>query len=309
MNLLVTGAWQGFSDCKEGLEQAGHEIVFMQWEKDELPCEPEWVEGIIGNGIFLSHPIEQFTNLKYIQLTSAGFDRVPMDYVKEHDIEIHNARGVYSIPMAEFAVSGVLQLYKKSAEFAKSQQVHEWRKLRDVQELNGRIVYIVGCGSVGTECAKRFQAFGCRVIGFDVVVSDKPYFERINQIAELENKIPDADVVVLTVPLTKDTKNLMNRDKMLRLKKRAILVNIARGGVLDYQAFCDLKLGTGSKDEQRFDIRGVFDVFESEPLSSDSPLWDLDGVIITPHNSFVGDNDRRLDGIITGNLEKINVIL
>lgn len=68
---------------------------------------------------FLSHPIEQFTSLYYIQLTSVGFDRVPMDYVKTHNIQIHNARGVYSIPMAEFAICGVLELYKQSCFFMK----------------------------------------------------------------------------------------------------------------------------------------------------------------------------------------------
>lgn len=126
MNLLVTGAF----DCTEKelnmLRELGHNVVFMQQEKAPLPCDAAWVEGIIGNGIFLSHPIEQFTSLKYIQLTSAGFDRVPMDYVKEHGIEIHNARGVYSIPMAEFALCGVLQLYKQSEYFLKNQKVHKW---------------------------------------------------------------------------------------------------------------------------------------------------------------------------------------
>ena len=113
MNLLITGAWTGAKDYIEQIENEGHAVVFLQYEKDDLPCAYEWVEGVICNGLFLTHSIEKFVNLKYIQLTSAGFDRVPMEYVAEHNIEIHNARGVYSIPMAEFAVAGVLQLYKK----------------------------------------------------------------------------------------------------------------------------------------------------------------------------------------------------
>lgn len=83
------------------MEQTGHNVCFLQFEKDELPCDYEWVEGVVCNGLFLSHPIKKFSNLKYIQLTSAGFDRVPMDYVKEHGIKINNARGVYSIPMED----------------------------------------------------------------------------------------------------------------------------------------------------------------------------------------------------------------
>ena len=101
MKILVTGAWQCTDSQLDELKGLGNEIVFMQNEKDELPVSPTEIEGVICNGLLLYHSIEQFTNLRYIQLTSAGFDRVPMDYVQSHNIEIHNAKGVYSIPMAE----------------------------------------------------------------------------------------------------------------------------------------------------------------------------------------------------------------
>ena len=109
MNLLITGAWQDARAQIPALEKMGHSVKFLQYEKDALPCGYDWAEGIVCNGLFLHHPIEKFENLTYIQLTSAGFDRVPMDYVREKGIEIHNARGVYSVPMAEFALAGVLQ--------------------------------------------------------------------------------------------------------------------------------------------------------------------------------------------------------
>lgn len=179
MNLLVTGAFSWTEDELNKLKQLGHEVIFMQQEKDKLPCSPEWVEGIVGNGIFLSHPIEQFTSLYYIQLTSVGFDRVPMDYVKTHNIQIHNARGVYSIPMAEFAICGVLELYKQSCFFMKNQEEHKWEKHRGLMELSGKTVCIVGCGSVGTECAKKFKAFGCKVIGIDRFPYVSEYFEEM----------------------------------------------------------------------------------------------------------------------------------
>ena len=121
MNLLVTGAWRQAADYIEILKER-HSVAFLQWETESLPCAYEWVEGIIGNGIFLSHPIERFQNLRFIQLTSVGYDRVPMDYVREHGVEIHNAKGVYSIPMAEFAIAGVLQLYKQSKFFIENQK-------------------------------------------------------------------------------------------------------------------------------------------------------------------------------------------
>ena len=107
MKLLITGAWRQAKDYIKIIEQMGHQVIFLQYEKDELPCVPEWIEGVICNGLFLEHSIEQFTNLKYIQLTSAGFDRVPMDYIKEHGIQIRNARGYtvfqwQSLPFVEF---------------------------------------------------------------------------------------------------------------------------------------------------------------------------------------------------------------
>ena len=94
MNLLVTGAWQGAKDGIEQLKMLGHQVQFLQFEKDELPCSYEWVEGVICNGLFLSHPIERFTHLKYIQLIQApDLTELILQYVKRHNIEIHNARG------------------------------------------------------------------------------------------------------------------------------------------------------------------------------------------------------------------------
>lgn len=122
MSLLIAGAWHPAKEHFLELENLGHRIVFLQNESDVLPCAPEWVEGIVCNALFLFHEIGQFVNLQYIQLTSAGFDRVPMSYVQPHHIEIHNAHGVYSIPMAESALCGVLQLYRHSRFFAENQK-------------------------------------------------------------------------------------------------------------------------------------------------------------------------------------------
>ena len=139
----------------EKIEADGHKVHFFQFEKDELSMFwTKWVEGVICNGLFLTHDIRKFINLRYIQLTSAGFDRVPMDYVKGDNIVINNARGVYSIPMAEFALFGVLELYKKGRKFFENQKQHIWEKQRNLYELFGKKVCIVGCGSVGTVMCK-----------------------------------------------------------------------------------------------------------------------------------------------------------
>ena len=189
MNLLVTGAWSDGKNCIAELEAMGHTVIFMQYEKDELPCSYEWVEGVICNGLFLTHPIEKFTNLRYIQLTSAGFDRVDVDYIKSHGIEIHNARGVYSIPMAEFALCGVLQLYKQAAFFRENQRNHLWEKHRGLLELAGKKVLIVGCGSVGNECAKRFKAFDCTITGVDLYPREDSLYSEIMPLDQFDEAL------------------------------------------------------------------------------------------------------------------------
>ena len=297
MNLLITGAWQEAKKYIETIEQMGHQVQFLQFEKDERPCEYEWVEGIIGNGIFLSHPIEKFINLKYIQLTSAGFDRVPMDYVKKHKIVINNARGVYSTPMAEYTVSGVLQLYKQSRFFMENQKIHKWEKKRDLKELGGQNVCILGCGSVGSECAKRFEAFGCVVAGVDIVVREIEHFTKVYHLSEVKEVLSKSDIVIITLPLTDETYHMFDEEMFSSLKPGAVLVNIARGALINTDAMVnalETKLGGA-----------ILDVFEEEPLKEDSPLWDMENVIITPHNSFVGDgNNRRMSNVIMKNLEK-----
>lgn len=298
MNLLITGAWQEAEKSINTIENMGHKVVFMQYEKDELPCDYEWVEGVICNGLFLSHPIEKFVNLKYIQLTSAGYDRVPMEYVNRHNITINNARGVYSIPMAEYAIAGVLRLYKNMDSFAENQKVALWNKERNLLELFGKTVCIVGCGNVGTECAKRFKVFGCDVVGVDIVTREDENYSKIKLIDNIDEVLVNSDVVVLTLPLTERTFHIMNKDRFEKMKKESVLVNIARGAVVDtadlIEALDNKRLGGA-----------VLDVFEEEPLGNENRLWSMENVIVTPHNSFVGDgNQIRLEKIIFKNMAK-----
>ena len=297
MKLLVTGAFRCTKEQLNKLAQNGHDIIFMQNETDGLPCAYEDVEGVICNGLFLSHPIEKFTSLRYVQLTSAGFDRVPMDYIKSHGIEIYNARGVYSIPMAEFAVGGVLQLYKQSKFFHNNQNICAWEKHRNLLELYGKTVCIVGCGSVGNECAKRFDAFGCEVIGVDLFPRVDENYKKIYPLSDIECCLSQSDVVVLTLPLTNESRHLMNEERFNAMKTGSVLVNIARGAVVKETALCK------ALDEKL--LGAILDVFEEEPLAENNILWKKENAIITPHNSFVGDmNGDRLYQVIISNLEE-----
>lgn len=298
MNLLITGAFGCTDDDLQTLKSLNHEIVFHKIESDPLPCDYTWVEGVICNGLFLHHDIKRFKNLKYIQLTSAGFDRVDMEFIREKGIKIHNARGVYSVPMAEFALCGVLDLYKQSRFFYENQKQHRWDKHRGLLELFGKTVCIVGCGNVGFECAKRFKAFGTRVLGVDIVKPQADVYDCYFPFEAMKDALKEADVLVLTLPLTKETENLFNSKAFAILKKGALLVNISRGRVLNQQ-----DLISALKDG---DLSGaVLDVFETEPLEENSPLWDMENVIITPHNSFVGENNlSRLREVVFNNLNQ-----
>jgi len=297
MKLLVTGAWGDAKTKLDKLRAMGHEVLFLQQEKEPLPCAAEDIEGVICNGLFLYHKIEMFTKLRYIQLTSAGFDRVPMDYIREHHIEIRNARGVYSIPMAEYAVGGILQLYKQARFFTRNQQDHRWEKHRGLLELSGKTVLIAGCGSVGTECAKRLKAFDTRVIGTDLFPREDKYYDRMISMDQFDTVLPEADILIMTLPLTRETEGMLSAKRFNQMKQGAVLVSISRGAVIREVDLIQA-LQSGAL------MGAVLDVFEEEPLNVESALWKMENVILTPHNSFVGEgNQDRLNNLIMRYLE------
>ena len=297
MNILLTGAWKNAKEYVDKIEKMGHQVKFLQFEKDALPCDYEWVEGCVCNGLFLHHKMEQFKNLKWVQLTSAGSDRVPMDYAKEHEIQVNTARGVYSVPIAEHVLMCVLTLLRQYTFFSENQEQRIWEKNRSLRELDGLTVGIVGCGSVGMECAKRFKGFDVTLVGFDVECRINNIFDEMVEMKDFSKKIQELDIVVLTVPLVPSTVHLINSETIAKMKDGVILVNVSRGGVVDTNALIT------NKDK----FSGIIlDVFEEEPLESDSSLWTMENVIITPHNSFVGDgNDARLDGVVMEGIREI----
>ena len=297
MKLLLTGAFGYTEEQIEYIKSLGYEVTFVQDERVPIEFDVSDIEAVVCNGLFLYTPIEKFKSLNFIQLTSAGLDRVPLDYIKEHNIKIANARGVYSAPMAEFALCGVLQLYKQSRFFYKNQKQHRWEKHRGLLELTDKNVLIVGAGSIGSEVAKRFRAFDANVIGVDLFPSDNPNFKEIHPIDELDNLLKTADIVVLTLPLTSDNEGFFNNEKFCLMKDSSVFVNIARGKLVNQNHLI-------SALEQCKIAGAVLDVFEEEPLDESSKLWDFDNVIITPHNSFVGENNnQRMFDIIISNLE------
>ena len=296
MKTLVTGVFALDAHRRSALEELGLELTFHKDER--IPVEtPEVFEAVICNGLFAFQDIAAFSNLKYIQLTSAGYDRVPMDYIRAHGIGIRNAAGVYSVPMAEWTVLRLLELTKNASAMLDNQRKAQWEKDRSWLELAGRTACVIGFGAYGMETAKRLKAFGMNVLAVNRSKKDSPFVDQWYPLNRLDDAVSQADAVILAIALTEETRDLMNRERLGKLKPGAVLINAARGGLVDEDALVEaLDGGTLSG--------AALDVFRTEPLPENSPLWNHPRVLVSPHNSFVGDhNQTRLTNIVVKNLK------
>ena len=301
MKTLVTGAL-GATDAElDMLHAAGLEITLHPDERKPVE-HPEQFEAVICNGLFLYHDIQAFSNLRYIQLTSAGLDRVPVAYIQSHGIELHNAAGVYSVPMAEWTIMRILELYKNAARLYENQAAHRWEKDRSWRELSGKTACIVGYGAYGAETAKRLKAFDVQVLAVNRTIKESPWVDTFYPLEKLEDGLAQADIVILAIALTDQTRHLMDKARLHSMKPGAILINAARGGLVDEAALKEaLQCGH---------IAGAaLDVFETEPLSDSNYFWDVPNLFISSHNSFVGEkNHARLMECVTTNLSYWSVI-
>ncbi|CRZ34059.1 phosphoglycerate dehydrogenase-like enzyme [Herbinix hemicellulosilytica] len=298
MKLLLTGAFTYTSDQIKELEKLVGEVVFIQDEREDINIDVSDIDIVVCNGLFLYHPIENFKQLKFIQLTSAGFDKVPMDYIKSSNIKAENAKGVYSIPMAEWAVLMILQFYKKSRTFYRQQLNRQWIKQRDLLELSDKTAVILGFGSVGKEIAKRLRAFGLYIIGIDLTVMESNLTDEFYSFDKLDSVLGRADILILSLPVTNETFHLINEKRLSCLKTSCLLINLSRGALIDEYA-----LIKALQDNKLYGA--ALDVFENEPLSPESPLWSFENVIITPHNSFISDKiSNRMYNLILENIKK-----
>lgn len=299
MELLLTGAYEFSENQIEEIRKLGYNPIFIQDERLPLSIEVDKIKAVVCNGLFLYNDIKIFTSLKYIQLTSAGSDRVPLDYINENKINLYTAKDVYSIPMAEWVVLKILEIYKSSNFFRKNQENKSWKKKRDLLELTDKVVTIVGCGSVGLEVAKRLKAFGTIVYGVGRRKIESPYIDKSFKLSELDDLLGMSDAVIISIALTEETKYLFNKSRFKAMKDNSVLVNISRGSVIKEDDLIEVV------DSGKF-MGVALDVMENEPLPKDSKLWDNDRIIITPHNSFVSDQtSERLFNVIKKNLTMI----
>lgn len=276
----------------------GYELEYVK-EKDIYFTEAiADAEVLVCYNPFESLDIARLERLKWIQLSSIGIDQLPMDKIKRLGITVTNNRSGYSIPMGEWVVMSILQLLKRSRELFDRQRDKSWKMDTGVMELYGKKVCFIGTGSIASEAAKRLQGFGVMIMGINTTGRVLEYFDECHPMKELEEVLSQADAVVVSIPGTKETLHLINENNIGAIKKGACLVNIARGSIVKESALVEaLKKGS---------LRGAaLDVFEEEPLPPDNPLWDMDNVIITPHNSWISEmrNERRYN-IIYENLRR-----
>jgi phosphoglycerate dehydrogenase-like enzyme len=238
-------------------------------------------------------------NARWVHSLMAGADRVPPDLLAR-GVTFTSSSGVSATPISETVLAFMLMLAKGWPKQFQAQQAHEWRRAAPARELYGKTVGIVGMGHIGSEVAQRVRAFGCRVLGmrrsFTTRGPDEVADEAVPP-SDLHYLLGQSDYVVSALPLTAETRGIFGADEFAAMKPGACFINIARGGIVDEPALI-AALQSGH-------LGGAgLDVFAVEPLPAESPLWDMDNVIVTPHSSGGGGGDsmaRSID-IFTANL-------
>ena len=297
MKFLVTGSRGADENDIRAIEALGHEVTLHPDER--VPADhPEQYEGMIGNSLLYYTGHEGFTSLRYLQITSAGLDRIPLDWVRERGIKLCNAEGVYSGPMAEWTVMRILELLRRVPQDFRMQLAGEYKRDFKWQELAGKKVFLAGFGAYGREIAKRLRPFGVTLTVFNRSRKEDLNVDEFLPLSELKERLPEADILVLAVGLAAETRHLIDTDAFARMKRGALLVNASRGPVVDEAA-----LVTALTDGTL--AGAALDVFETEPLPADSPLWKLENVLLSAHNSYFGNNNhRRMMELVLKNLRE-----
>ncbi|HET9498126.1 MAG TPA: D-2-hydroxyacid dehydrogenase [Candidatus Limnocylindria bacterium] len=248
----------------------------------------------------LDHVIERTPNLRWIHSISAGIDKVVTPLSRHRGLQVTNARGVFSRPIAEYVVMMCLVIARRLPQLLDLQRERTWQPLRG-EELGGLTVGVIGYGSIGAEVARLLEPFGTRVLATrrrpELGAGGHANVE-VWGVDRLHELLRASDVVVIAAPLTDETAGLIGATELQEMPSHAWLINIARGRLVDEMAL-RRALANGW-------IGGaVLDVFDEEPLPPDSPLYDTPNLVITPHTSWSSDRvvERSID-LFVANLER-----
>lgn len=292
---LVLCVWHPFSEWRPKPFVA--EAVRQRWPAMQVVHLPDYdrlPEELPDARIFVGYSLrpEQLSHarsLLWIHSTATGVAQLMYPELRNSGIAVTNASGLFSVPMAEHTLGLILALARNVPDSVRYQDAGKWAvqelwdKPQRLQEIQGRLLLIVGYGSIGRELAKRARAFDLRVWGVTRSgQGDAAHAERILPVSELDGALPEADYVVLSAPETPETAHLMSAERIARMKPGARLVNVARGSLLDEQALARA-LAAGRL------AGAALDVTAPEPLPPDSPLWRTPNLLVTPHTSAVSD--------------------
>jgi phosphoglycerate dehydrogenase-like enzyme len=225
--------------------------------------------------------IGRMPRLRYLCAMSAGTDRVDMLTNLKPDVRVTSARGIHGPQMSELAFMSMIGLSRDFARMQANQRMHVWERWPQ-KLIYGKTAVIAGIGPIAEELAARCVAFGMHVIGVSDARASAPHFERLVPRKDLCEVAGIADFLIVLVPLSAQTRHFIDETVLKAMKPTGILINLARGPLIDEQA-----LVKALRDGQ---IGGAaLDVFEAEPLPTDSPLWDMPNVIVTPRIGGMSD--------------------
>lgn len=235
------------------------------------------VDVIVGNP-HLDLNLNQ-EHLQALLLNSAGSDQYIKEGILNKTTKLTNASGSYGIAISEHVIGMMITFCKNLKTYTLQMKEGNWLPSKQGKEIYHSRVCIVGYGDIGYEIAKRLKAFDCHITAIKRrVQKELPYVDEVATINDLDTILPQSDFVILSLPQSKETIHIFNRDKLLKMKKDAVLINVGRGSAISNKDLIEV-LNQGH-------LYGVgLDVVEEEPLSATSPLWSYDRVLITPHSS------------------------
>jgi phosphoglycerate dehydrogenase-like enzyme len=278
-------------------ELTGKEILDVENIRDHVDILDE-VEAIIPPWRFKAEDLALLKNLKWIQTFSAGVNTLPLKEIKERGILLTNSSGVHGPQMTDHIMGMILSFSRALLPSIRNQKEKNWKVDYPLSELTGKEMLIVGAGSIGQLLAKKAKAFDMSVVGLKRTVEELENFDEVRPLDDLQSSMKTADYVVILAPLTKETRGLIGKEELALMKEDAVLINLARGPLVD-----EAELIKVLREKK---IRGAgLDVFSREPLPSDSPLWELDNIILTPHLGGFSDvsNERSIE-LISENIRR-----
>ncbi len=224
--------------------------------------------------------------LKAIITSSTGVNQIPSFLLEKRDIQIANNHGGYAIPIAEWVVMSILLGLKNYPAIEQKKKEKIWKIERDTLEAEGKKVLFLGAGRIAVESANRLRAFNFELTAYRKSDKQDPSFDKIITFDTLDDAIKTSDVIVVCLPDTQETKNFVDKDKIEMMKDDAIFINVARGTIVDEKSLLN------AIDGGKFRFLAL-DVFEKEPLSKDSPFWNIDRLFLSTHTSWYSQNREK----------------